>query len=718
MKQETPPRFDYPPAPQGDVVDDYHGTRVPDPYRWLEDADAPETVRWVEAQNALTSSFLQAGALPGEAPGSLREQLKSRLTRLWDYPRYGVPQKEGGYYFFWKNDGLQNQPVLYTQPSLEDEPRLVLDPNTFSEDGTAAVTGHSFTRDGRRLTYGLSRSGSDWQELHVIEPLTGKTYPDVIRRCKFAGVAWKADGSGFYYNRFPDEGTVPPEDESNYQRVCWHTLGTTQDEDRLVYERPDAKELGFTPRLTDDGAYLVLHVWRGTEPQNRFYYRPTAAGEGADFVRLLDEADARYDFVDNVGSTFYFSTDLDAPRGRIVAIDVEHPEVDDPGDAAEATRPRAKRWREIVAQGDDPIDHVAMVNGHLVVVYLHHVHHRIHLYTLDGQFVREIPLPGLGAVAGLTGRNEDTELFLGFTSFLYPLSILRYDFTTAQLHTVRTPELDFDPSPYETKQVFYHSKDGTRVPMFITQRKDIVLDGTNPTLLYGYGGFNISLTPSFAVQRLIWLEQGGVLAVANLRGGSEYGEAWHQAGILERKQNVFDDFIAGAEWLIAQGYTSRERLAIQGGSNGGLLVAACVTQRPDLFGAVLCQVPVADMLRYHRFTVGRYWTTDFGNAEADPEHFKFLYAYSPVHNARPGTVYPPILITSADTDDRVVSAHAKKLAAGLQAAQAGEAPILLRVETKAGHGAGKPTAKVIEEQADLYAFLFQVLRIPYTAPVS
>ena len=701
----------YPPARKGDVVEDYHGTAVADPYRWLEDPDAAETVAWVEAENAVTASYL--------GRGPLREQLRARLTRLWDYPRYGVPEREGDRYYFWKNDGLQNQPVLYRQarPEAAAEATPVLDPNTLSADGTAAVMNLRFTRDGRLAAYGVSRSGSDWQDLHVRDCDAATDFPDVVRWCKFAGIAWAPDASGFYYNRFPEPGTVAPEDASNFQRVYWHTLGTGQDGDRLVFERPDFKELGFSPRTTDDGAYLVLHVWRGTEPENRFYYRPLTApaapdgapgaGSGADapFVRLLDEADARYDFVDNAGSLFYFNTDLDAPRGRVIAIDVE--------------RPEREHWQEIVPQGDHPIDRVDLINDELVVTTLHDVHHRIQRYSRGGRPLGEIPLPGLGTVAGLSGRREDAACFLGFTSYLYPLTCLRFDFATGELTTLRRPELDFDASGYETRQVFYPSRDGTRVPMFLTHRKGLALDGDNPTLLYGYGGFNISLTPAFTVHRLAWLEQGGVLAIANLRGGAEYGEAWHQAGILDRKQNVFDDFIAAAEWLIAGGYTRRERLAIQGGSNGGLLVAACETQRPDLFGAVLCQVPVADMLRYHRFTVGRYWTTDYGNAEADAAHFRFLYAYSPLHNVRPGTAYPPTLITSADTDDRVVSAHAKKLAATMQAAQAAPpgataaAPILLRVETRAGHGAGKPTTKQIDEQADLYAFLFRALDVPY-----
>jgi prolyl oligopeptidase len=515
--------------------------------------------------------------------------------------------------------------------------------------------------------------------------------PDLIRWCKFSSIAWRHDNTGFWYARFPEPGTVAPEDQSYYHRVYWHALHTDQRADELVFERPDAKELGYNPLLTDDGRYLVLDVWHGTDPRNRLYYRPV---EGGEVVRLLDEGDAMYRFVDSVGDTFYIHTDHDAPRGRIIAIDLD--------------RPEREHWQEIVAQSDDPIDFVTMSGDHLVVAYKHDVKHQLHIFDLEGTPQGTLPTSGVGATGELSGKRSSSELFWSWQSFLEPPSIYRHDWTDGSTTLFRRPQVAFDAVDYETTQVFYPSKDGTRIPMFITHRKNLPLDGDHPTLLYGYGGFNISLMPAFSAIRLAWLEAGGVLAVANLRGGDEYGEAWHLAGMLDRKQNVFDDYIAAAEWLIANGYTNNRRLAINGGSNGGLLVSATMLQRPDLFGAVVCQVPVTDMLHYHRWTVGRYWVPEYGNAEEHADHFRWMYAYSPLHNVRPGATYPPMLITSADTDDRVVPAHAKKLAAALQAANP-DNTILLRVETKAGHGAGKPTTKIIEEAADIYAFLFWAL---------
>ncbi len=684
VSQVEAQKWQYPTARVDTVVDNYHGTRVADPYRWMENPDSPETQAWVEAENNLTMAFLK------DIPA--REKIKERLTKLWNYPRYSVPQREGDRYFFSKNDGLQNQSVLYMQKSLDRKPVVVIDPNKLSADGTVALTNQAHSKDGRLLAYGLSSSGSDQQDIKIRNVDSGKDYDELIKWCKFASIAWKHDHSGFYYNRLPEPGTVPKEDENNYSRVYWHKLGTPQSEDKLAYERPEAKELGFAPFITDDGKYLVLYVYHGTDPKNRIYYREVDSNDP--FIRLLDEADATYDFIDNVGSVFYFRTTLDALRGRIIAIDTKNPE--------------RKHWKEIISQQEDVISFVTTVSNQLVVAYMHDAQHQLKLYRLDGTFLQEIQLPTIGSIAGLSGRREDTEMFLAFTSFLYPTSILRYDFKTGKLALFRGAEIKFDPSQYETKQVFYRSKDGTRVPMFLTHRKGLKLDGSNPTLLYGYGGFNISITPSFSVSRLIWLEQGGVYAVANLRGGDEYGEAWHQAGMLDKKQNVFDDFIAAAEWLVANKYTNSSKLAINGGSNGGLLVAACMLQRPALFGAVVCQVPVADMLRYHKFTVGRYWVPEFGDAETNPDHFKFLYAYSPLHNVKKEVAYPPTLVTTADTDDRVVPLHAKKFVATLQAADAGKNPILIRVETKAGHGGGKPISKVIDEQSDIYAFLFKI----------
>lgn len=667
---------------KGDVVDDYHGAKVADPYRWLEDPQSEETNAWVEEQNEVTFAYLKS--IP------YREQIRERLTELWDYPRYSAPYKKGGRYFFSKNDGLQNQSVLYMQETLQSEPVVVLDPNTFSTDGTVALTGSSLSEDGLLLAYGTSSSGSDWQENRIRRVDDGSDYPEVIRWCKFSSIAWRHDNTGFFYNRLPEPGTVAEEDQNNYSRVYWHTLGTQQEEDALVYERPEAKELSFSPSITDDGAYLVLTVWHGTDAENRLYYREV--NSDGPFIRLLDDADAMYSVVGNSGPVFYIHTDLNAPRGRIIAIDLRSPE--------------RENWQELIAQQDDVIAFVSLINSQFVVTYMQDAHHQMMIYDLDGSFDHEIPLPTLGSVVEISGKPEDTEMFVSFTSYLFPPTTYHYDFPSSALTLFRRPEILFDPDDYETEEVFYPSKDGTRIPMFLTYKKGLQLDGTNPTFLYGYGGFNISLTPSFAVSRLLWLEHGGIFALANLRGGNEYGEEWHKAGMLEKKQNVFDDFIAAGEWLIANKYTSTPKLAINGGSNGGLLVAACMVQRPDLYGAVVCAVPVIDMLRYHKFTVGRYWVGEYGNAELDAEQFKFMYAYSPLHNVKDGVAYPATLILSADTDDRVVPSHAKKFAARLQEANGGPNPILLRIETKAGHGLGKPTTKVIEELTDVYAFLF------------
>jgi prolyl oligopeptidase len=687
-KEEKNMKWKYPSAKKADVVDEYHGTRVADPYRWLEDPDSPETVAWVEAENQITRGFIDA--VPARA------RIERRLRKLWNYPRYALPRREGDRFFFSKNDGLQNQDVLYWTEGLGGEPRKLLDPNELSPDGTVALNTAAFSRDGRLMAYGLARSGSDWEELQIREVESGKDHKEKLQWTKFPGVAWKPDGAGFWYNRFPSPGTVPAEDQNNYSRVYWHQLGTPQEQDKLVFEMPEKKEWGFSPGITEDGRYLFLYVYHGTDDRNGFYYRD--AGAESDFVRLLAPGEARFSPIGNVGSTFYFNTNLDAPRGRVIAIDFRNP-----------TR---SNWKEIIPEQADVVSSVLLVNEHFVVQTLRNAHELLKLYDLSGRFVRSVELPALGALAGVSGRQQDSEFFYAFTSFVYPTTIFRYDFKTEKSVVFRSSEIDFDASGYVTRQVFFPSKDGTKVSMFLTHRKTITYDGNNPVLLYGYGGFNIPVLPGFSISRLVWLENGGILAVVNLRGGSEYGEEWHTEGMLGKKQNVFDDFISAAEYLIENGYTRPGKLAANGGSNGGLLVTASMLQRPDLFGAVVAQVPVTDMLRYHRFTVGRYWVPEYGNAETDPEHFKFLYAYSPLHNVKAGVAHPPTLITTADTDDRVVPAHAKKFAATLQAADAGVHPILLRVETKAGHGAGKPTAKILEEQADIWAFLFKVLELP------
>lgn len=663
-------------------VENYHGTLVADPYRWLEDSESSESQAWIREQNERTREFLD---------GPLREEIRERLTQLWDYPKYELPKEAGGRLFFQMNDGLQNQAVLYCQDPGKD-PFLVLDPNLLSADGTVALTRFEPSPDGKLLAYALSASGSDWQEIRIRNVDTGQDYPETVHWCRFTSLPWTPDGKGFFYSRFPETGTVPPEDQSNYCMVCYHAVGTPQTDDILIYRRPDAKELGFTPLVSEDGAYLGLVVTLGTSSRNRFYYR-RLQGEG-EFVRLLDEGDAAYWPIGNCSSLFFFHTDLDAPRGRVIAIDLGHP--------------ARENWQEIIPQSEDVIDSVRMVGGRLVVTYMHHACHRVKVFSLRGEEQGEIELPGLGSVTGMWGRATGNRFYLGFVSFLRPPMVFLGDAESRQLQAFGEMSLSFDPEAYETRQVFYTSKDGTRVPMFITHKKGLVLDGTNPTVLFGYGGFNISMTPNFWPMHLMFMERGGVFAVANIRGGNEYGEEWHRAGMLENKQNVFDDFIAAAEWLTAIKYTSNKRLAILGRSNGGLLVAACMTQRPDLFGAVICWVPVIDMLRYHKFTVGRYWIPEYGNAEENPEHFKFLYAYSPLHNVREGVQYPPTLIMTADTDDRVVPGHALKFAATLQEKYQGPNPILLRVESKAGHGPGKPVSKLIDEGADMYAFIFKI----------
>lgn len=683
----APERFDYPPARKADVVEDFHGTSVADPYRWMEDESGEELKTWIDGQNRLTVGYLEKFAG--------RDNIENRLTELWNFPRYTVPYKRGAYYFYSRNDGLQNQSALYMEKELGKEATLVIDPNSLSEDGTVALMNQGVNHDGTLIAYGLSRSGSDWQEIRIKNLKTGKDYDEVIQWCKFAGIAWTHDKNGFFYNRYPDPTTVPKGEESYNNKVYYHRVGTPQSADQLIYERPDARELGFSPMMTLDGKYLVLHVSKGTDRQNRVYYREAASSKP--FVRLLDAGDASYRLIGTVGSTFYFRTDLDAPRGRVVAIDLKSP--------------HRKDWKEIIPQSEDVLSSVTMVNNRFAVSYLRDVRHRVILFTRDGAVEKELELPGIGTVSGLSGRPSDTELFFNFTSFLYPPTVFRYDFTTGILSALRDTEIDFDISAYETDQVFFTSKDGTRIPMFLTHRKGLQRNGNNPVLLFGYGGFNVSMNPSFNAARLVWLEHGGIYAQANLRGGGEYGEEWHRAGMLEKKQNVFDDFISAAEWLIENKYTQTSRLAIMGASNGGLLVSASMLQRPKLFGAVVCQVPVTDMLRYHKFTVGRFWVGEYGNAETNPEHFKFMYAYSPLHNVEPGASYPPIFITTADHDDRVVPAHAMKFGATLQAAGGGSTPILVRVETKAGHGGGKPVSKQIEEWRDIYAFLMKTFRM-------
>ncbi len=685
--------FKYPEAKKTDQVDDYHGTKVADPYRWLEDANSPETKEWVEAESKLTFDYLRK--IPS------RERIHQRVAQLWDYEKFGVPQKEAGRYFFSKNSGLQNQSVIYTTPALDQEPTELLDPNKLSADGTVSLGGYAISEDGRYMAYGVNTSGSDWTVWHVKDVATGIDTTDTIQWSKFSGAAWTKDSKGFFYSGYdaPDEKTQL-QSVNYYQKLYYHAVGTEQAKDVLVYERKDEKEWGFGGEVTDDGRYLIINVSHGTDPKNRIFYRSLTEGlAGSPVVELLSNADASYNFVGNDGGTFYFVTDKDAPRGRLVALE---------------TNSMDHALREIIPQTAETLQAVNYVGGRFVADYLKDAHSQVKVYAADGKALAEVAFPGLGTASGFGGKPGDSETFFSFTSYTAPSSVYRYDVKTGETKPVFAPKVPFNADDYTTEQVFFHSRDNTRVPMFISYKKGMKRNGNNPTVLYGYGGFAISLTPAFSPANLVWMEMGGIYAVPNLRGGGEYGEDWHQAGTKANKQNVFNDFIAAAEYLIENKYTSTPKLAIFGGSNGGLLVGAALTQRPDLFGAALPAVGVMDMLRFQKFTIGWGWASDYGTSD-DPEQFKSLYAYSPVHHFQPGVHYPATLVTTSDHDDRVVPAHSYKFAAALQADQGGDAPVLIRIETKSGHGGGRPTSKLIEEVADRWGFLSEALGLDQKA---
>lgn len=686
----TPPlsllMLPYPITPTVEQKDIYHGLEVTDPYRWLEDPDSEQSRTWIEAQNQLTFRYLEQL--------SQRESIRQRLTQLWDYEKYGTPFQAGDRYFYFKNDGLQNQSVLYTLNSLEDQPRVLFDPNQLSDDGTIALSGLAISDDGQWMAYALSTSGSDWKEWYVRDVETGEDQSDRVKWAKFSGVAWTHDHQGFFYSRYPEPSeTTQFEDINYFHKLYYHQLGTDQAEDVLVFELPEQKEALIDGEVTEDGNYLIITVRFGSEPKNLIYYKDLTVPY-APVVALIDQLEASYHLINSEGSLCWFQTNLDAPRGRVIAIDLENAQRD--------------QWQEVIAETSETLDNVGLFGHQFVVSSLKDACSQIKILNLQGEFIRVVELPGIGSVGGFGGKRSHTETFYSFTSFTTPTTIYRYNLETGESTLFRQPQVEFDPHDYEVQQVFYQSKDGTQVPMFIAHKKGLELNGNNLTCLYGYGGFNVSLTPNFSIANLVWMERGGVYAIPNLRGGGEYGEAWHQAGTKLNKQNVFDDFIAAAEWLIEHAYTSASKLAISGGSNGGLLVGACMTQRPDLFGAALPAVGVLDMLRFPKFTIGWAWTSDYGSPD-DPEEFKALYAYSPLHQLKAGTSYPATLITTADHDDRVVPAHSFKFAAALQAAHQGTQPVLIRIETKAGHGAGKPTAKIIEEVADKWAFVEAVL---------
>ncbi len=697
--QSTAP-LNYPVTRKAEQVDTLHGVQVADPYRWLEDDNSAETKAWVEAQNKVTLGYLET--LPK------REQIKQRLTELWNYERFGLPFKEGGRYFWSRNDGLQAQDVLYVADKVEGPGRVLIDPNTFEKDGTSSLAAYVVSPDGKHVAYAKSGGGSDWREWRIREVGSGKDLPDVLKWSKFSSVSWSRDSKGFFYNRYdaPKEGDAL-KGVNVFPKIFYHRMGMAQDQDVLVHERPDNKELFLSATASVDGKYLVIAITRGTDRNNEVYWMPL--GEGGAYkpgkiIPMLEGFKAIYAYVGNVGSKFYFRTDDDAPRGRVIAIDVNQPD--------------RKSWKQVVPQQKEVIDDddvtnlltvesVNLLNNQVAVTYLKDARNVVRIFTLDGKPVREVKLPGLGTTKGFLGKAGDSETFFSFTSFTYPTASYRLDLKTGAVKLVRQPKVSFKPDDFEVKQQFFSSKDGTKVPMFIVHKKGLKYDGNNPVWLYGYGGFKIPVQPGFTASRIPWLEMGGVYVMANIRGGGEYGKAWHEAAIKLNRQKAFDDFAAAAEWLIANKVTSKGRIAIHGGSNGGLLVGAVMNQRPELFGAAVPEVGVMDMLRFHKFTIGWAWASDYGSAE-NADEFKALYAYSPLHNLKSGVKYPATLVMTADHDDRVVPAHSFKYAAQLQASVAGQtdaAPALIRISTKTGHGAGKPVQKVIEERADFTAFI-------------
>ena len=685
----------YPDTRKDAIVEDHFGVRVADPYRWLEDDNSPETKAWVQAQNKVTFAYLES--LPA------RERIFTRLKELWTYERYGLPAKEGPWFIFSRISGQpdEKQPIVYRATNVNAPPtkeNVLIDPHAFAADGTVAVSGLGFSHDGKYVAYGLSTGGSDWIEWRVRDVATAKDLPDVVKWSKFSGAAWLRDGSGFFYSRYAEPKAGDElQGVNQHQKLYFHRLGTPQSADALIYERPDHPDWMFGADVTEDGRHLLVSQFEGTEPKNRIFVRDLSKPDSP-FRPLVDAYDAEYGVVGNDGNTFYVRTNNGAPRARLVAIDLDSP------------APSA--WKTLIAEPErrDVLANVSMVGDKFLAVVRTHAQERARVYRRDGTHERDVELPGIGSIGAFAGKRSDKESYFAFTSFTYPTTIFRYDLASGGVNVFKRPETAFKADGFETKQVFYKSKDGTEVPMFVTHRKGLVLDGTHPTYLYGYGGFDISLTPGYSAGNAGWLEMGGVYAVANIRGGGEYGRTWHDGGRLKSKQNVFDDFIGAAEFLIAAKYTSPAKLAIGGGSNGGLLVGAVITQRPELFAAALPAVGVMDMLRFHKFTIGKAWTSDYGNPDVKAD-FDVLYKYSPLHNIKPGTHYPATMVTTGDHDDRVVPAHSFKFAAALQAAQAGPQPVLIRIETSGGHGAGKPIDKVIQEKADQWAFLAAQLGI-------
>ncbi|MFH2095729.1 MAG: prolyl oligopeptidase family serine peptidase [Bacteroidota bacterium] len=672
--------MEYPLTKKVDTVDNYFGVNVPDPYRWLEYDTAADVAGWVQAQNEVTFGYLEK--IP------FRDQIRNRLTEVWNFPKQTIPFKKGNNYFFYKNDGLQNQYVLYVQEGLDGNPSVLLDPNKMSDDGTVALSGLSFSKDGKLMAYSVSTGGSDWKEIFVMNVETGEQLEDHILWVKFSGISWYENG--FYYSGFnqPAPGSELTV-KNEYHKLFYHHIGTSQEQDELIMDNPSVPSRMFYASTTEDERFLVVYEENAGSRGHLMHIRDHNKSEG--FVTLVDEFGDDYNVIGNVDSRLYIRTNAGAPKNRLVMVDINNPE--------------QEKWQEIIPEGADVMGSVTMAADKLVISFMKDAHSELKIYDYDGKYLYDILLPALGTVDGFTGYRDDQTAFYTFTSFTYPNVIYRYNFGTGVSEKYFEPDISFNGNDYETKQVFYKSKDGTDIPMFIVYKKGISLDGTNPTLLYGYGGFNISMTPGFKISRIIWLENGGVYAMACLRGGGEYGEDWHQAGTKLNKQNVFDDFISAAEYLIDEGYTSPEKLAVQGGSNGGLLVGACINQRPELFRVALPAVGVMDMLRFQKFTIGSGWVSDYGSSD-DSTQFHYIYGYSPLHNIKEDVEYPSVLVTTADHDDRVVPAHSFKYIATLQEKYKGKNPVLIRVDVMAGHGAGKPTAKQIDEATDIYSFLF------------
>jgi prolyl oligopeptidase len=671
----------YPETKKGNVVDDYFGTKISDPYQWLENDTAIDVMSWVDEQNKLTQNYLS------QIP--FRDKIKTRLTEIWNYPKYSSPFKEGDYYYFFKNDGLQNQSVLYRQKGISGTTEIFLDPNKLSADGTSSLASITFSKDHKFCAVGIAQSGSDWNEIFVMDVSTKQKTTDIIKWVKFSGASWHKNG--FYYSRY-DEPTKGKEysNANEYMKIYYHELGKSQQDDKLIYEDKAHPLRYFNASVTEDERYLFINVSEGTSGAEILVRDLTQPN--SKFITLFKGFDNNYNVIDNIGDRILALTDFSAPRYRLVLVDPLNAD--------------AKNWNDIIPQGTDLLEGVSTCGGKLFATYLKDASTRLYSYDINGQNKKEIILPGIGTASGISGKKDDKEAFYTFTSFINPGEIYRYELSTGKSELFRKTEVKFNANDFETKQVFYPSKDGTKVPMFIMHKKGLKLDGNNPTLLYAYGGFNISLTPSFSVSRIMFLENGGVYAIANLRGGGEYGEDWHKAGMLEKKQNVFDDFIAAAEFLIKEKYTSSDKLAINGGSNGGLLVGACMTQRPELFKVALPAVGVLDMLKYHKFTIGWGWAVEYGSSDKK-EQFDYLIKYSPLHNVKNDVNYPATMIMTADHDDRVVPAHSFKFAAELQSKQLPTGnSILIRIDKKAGHGAGKPTSKLIEDATDMYSFIF------------